>query len=281
MAEESDGIEEALTGSVRVAVTVGARLGEMLARAREEQMRRAEAAEEQHARELTERLHAERAAARADLAPVFRTEWWDQAGPEDVQHVYTTARAWADQDPEADRAAARIREKVRSRYAVAVDVDSAGADPELVRIALERAEARFTDAEQERARAAVENAEAQMLVAEADRADQAAETARAAAQHEPDQAERGDAALDAEREQARAIAVGEAGKGGYDSAERRQALAADLERRGIDQDTVAARMTADVSQGTHPSEVVKTAGKKALKARKSRSPRQRQQELGR
>lgn len=275
MAEESDGIEEALTGSVRVAVTVGARMGEMLARSREAQMRRAQAAEEQPARELAERLRAEQAAARADLAPVFRAEWWDQAGPEDIQHVHTTARAWTGQDPEADRAADRIRDEVRRRYGV--DVDRATADPELVRIALERAETRRV----ERGRAAEEQVQAQLLVAEADRADQAAEAARAAARHEPDPAERIEATVTAEREQNRASAAREAGEDNYDSAERRQAFAADLERRGIDHDTVAAHMTADVSQGTHPSEAVRTAGKKAPKARKNRNPRQRQHELSR
>ncbi|GAA4289046.1 hypothetical protein [Georgenia daeguensis] len=281
MAEESDGIEEALTGSVRVAVTVGARLGEMLARAREEQMRRAEAAEDQHARELTARLQAEQAAARAELAPVFRAEWWDRAGAEDIQHVYTTARAWAGQDSEADRAAARIREEVRRRYDV--DVDSAGADPELVRVALARAEVRRAEAEQERARAAAENVEAQLLVAEADLADRAAEGARAAAQHEPDPAEREEAALEGEREENRATTAREAGKDNYDSAERRQAFAADLERRGIDQDTLAARMTADVSQGTHPSEAARSTGNKAPSARRSRigQGRQREQNLTR
>lgn len=278
MAEESDGIEEALTGSVRVAVTVGARMGEMLARAREEQMRRAEAAEEQHARELSERLRAEQAAARADLAPVFRTEWWDQAGPDDIQHVYTTARAWTGHDPEADRAAERIREEVRRRYAV--DVDRAAADPELVRVALERAEARRAEAERESGRATEEQVQAQLLVAEADRAAEAAEAARAAAEHEPDPTERVEATLAAKHERNRASAAREAGKDTYDSAERRQAFAADLERRGIEQETVSARMTADVSQGTHPSAAVKT-GRRAPKARKNRRPEQRQHELSR
>ncbi|WP_345043981.1 hypothetical protein [Georgenia daeguensis] len=264
---------------MRVAVTVGARLGEMLARAREEQKRRAEVAEEQHARELTARLQAEQAAARADLAPVFQPQWWDQAGPEGIQHAWTTARAWTGQDPEADRAANRIRDAVRRRYGV--DVDRAAADPNLVRVALERAETRRVEAERERARAAEEQVEAQLLVAEADHADQVAEAARAAAQHEPDPVERDEAALAAEREQNFATATREAGKDSYDSAERRQAFAADLERRGIDQETVAARMTADISQGTHPSEVVRTGGKKAPKARTSRGPGQRQHELSR
>jgi len=263
MAEESDGIEEALTGSVRVAVTVGARLGEMLARTREEQLRRAEAAEEKHARELTARIQAEQAAARANLAPVFRTEWWSHAGPEDIQDAFTTARAWTGHDPEADRAADRIRDEVGRRYGV--DVDRAAADPE-----------------RERVRATVEQVQAQLLVAEADRADQAAEAARGAAQSGPDPAEGIEVTLAAtEREQTRATTAREAGKDTYDSAERRQAFAADLEQRGVEQETVSARMTADVSQGTHPSEAVRTAGNKAPNARKNRTPRQRRHELSR
>ncbi|WP_454778754.1 hypothetical protein [Georgenia muralis] len=279
MSETSDGIEEAFEGAMRVAVTVAARTGELLARAREEQQRRTAAVDEQRARELTERLRAEQAAARAELAPVFRTEWWERAGVEDVQRAYTTAKSWAGREPEADRAAARIRDEVRSRYGV--DVDSAAADPELVRVALERAEARRAEAERERARASEDQVEAQLLVAEAGRADQAAEAARAAAEHEPEDV-REEAAIQAELEPTRAMAAREAGKDNYDSAERRQALAADLARRGIDQETVAARMTADVSQGTHPSAAVKAAaGKKAPKARKNRSSKQRQHELSR
>jgi hypothetical protein len=168
---------------------------------------------------------------------------------------------------------------MRSRYGI--DVNNAGGDPEAVRAALAQAEAARGDAAQERSRAAGESVEAQMLVAHADRADQAAETARAAAEYEPDPAVREESAVQAERAQAHASTTREASKCGYDSAERRQAFAADLERQGVDQDTIAARMTADVSQGTHPSEAVKSAGKKAPKARKSRSPKQRQQELSR
>lgn len=57
---ESDGIDEALEGMSRVALTVAGRLGEQLARAREQELRRAQAAEEQQARELQARFDAER-----------------------------------------------------------------------------------------------------------------------------------------------------------------------------------------------------------------------------
>jgi hypothetical protein len=109
--------------------------------------------------------------------------------------------------------------------------------------------------------------QAQLLVVEADRADQNVEAARATSQHEPDAAERIEGTVAAEREQNRTTAARESGKHTYDSAERRQAFAADLERRGIHQDTVAARVTADVSQGKSASEAVEATGK-APKLRK-------------
>lgn len=132
-----------------------------------------------------------------------------------------------------------------------------------------QAEADRATAEEERTRAAREAAEAQQLAAEADRATQAAETARAAPEHEQDSAVRGETAVEVELETARATVAHKAGKATYDSAERRHAFAADLKGRGIQPETVAARMTADVSQGTRPSDAVKAASKKAPKARKS------------
>jgi len=58
----------------------------------------------------------------------------------------------------------------------------------------------------------------------------------------------------------------------YDSADRRQATAANLEGKGIDAETVATRMRADVSQGRPATEAVAgAAGKRAPKARANRS----------
>ena len=82
---ESDGIDEALEGMSRVGLTVAGRIGEQLARAREQEMRRAQAAEEQQARELQARFDAERAAARAQLAPVMDNRWWDTANGRDIE----------------------------------------------------------------------------------------------------------------------------------------------------------------------------------------------------
>ena len=59
MAEESDGIAEAFEGQLRVLVTAAGQVGERIARAREDALRRAQAASEREARELRTRFEAE------------------------------------------------------------------------------------------------------------------------------------------------------------------------------------------------------------------------------
>ena len=104
MADESDGIEEAFDGQLRIAVTAAGRVGEALARAREEAARRAQAQSEQAARELSSRFEAEKRAARVELGSVHRSDWWDKATPQQIGGALTTARAWGTEDPEAQRA---------------------------------------------------------------------------------------------------------------------------------------------------------------------------------
>ena len=108
--QDSDGIDEALQGVTHVAMTAAARMGEQLARMREQQAREAQARSEQAAREYAARMTAERGAALAFLSPVHRPEWWDTATAEDVTKAYTTAKAWSEVDPEAVRAEQRIVE---------------------------------------------------------------------------------------------------------------------------------------------------------------------------
>lgn len=142
MAEETDGIEEAFEGQLRVLVTAAAQIGERIARAREDAQRRAQATSEQEARELASRLAAEQRAARAELGNVYRSEWWDRATPEQIGRTYQVARAWSQEDPEAVRAEGRMRDELRTRYGV--DVDAAGADPHDVLVAVERADPEHT-----------------------------------------------------------------------------------------------------------------------------------------
>ncbi|WP_188484815.1 hypothetical protein [Cellulomonas carbonis] len=119
-------------------VTAAGQIGERIARAREESLRRAQALSEQQARELASRLAAERSAARLELAEVYRAQWWDQATPDQISHAHQVARAWSGEDPEAVRAEQRIRDEVRTRFGV--DVDDAHGVPAAVRAAVERAD---------------------------------------------------------------------------------------------------------------------------------------------
>ena len=291
--QDSDGIDEALQGVTHVALTAAARTGEQLARMREQQARDAQARSEQAARENAERMTAEREAARASLAPVHRSEWWDSAQAEDVTKAYTTAKAWSEVDPEAVRAEQRIVEEVRNRYGVDVARDG---EPASVAEAIDRAEHARAQAAAERGGASGDRAEAVGLMAAADATDRAAEAdqrAREAAASDPavDQelADRIDplepedrgAYLRPEEEEAAARAEVEAEHGrasemredagqSYDSAERREAMAQGLDhienRAAVD-----ARVRSDVAQGRPATDAVGHAPGKAPKARKTRS----------
>lgn len=252
MAEETDGIEEAFDGQIRVLVTAAGQVGERIARAREDALRRAQAATEQEARELRSRIEAEHRTARVELGNVHRSDWWDRATPEQIANTYQLARAWSQDDPEAVRAEQRIRDEVRTRYGV--DVNDTSADPQAVREAVERAE----------------EAEAARLMAEADRADRAAEHHRDAAEHEPDPEQRAEAREQAEQHQAHADAARADAQPLYDSAERREATARDLESKGIDREVVATKMQADVSQAKPATEATKATSARAPRARKNR-----------
>jgi len=244
---ESDGIEEAIEAMSRVGLTVAGRLGEQLARTREQELCRAQAAEEQQARELQARYDAERAAARAQLAPVMDNRWWDTASGRDIERVHETATAWKDHDPAARDAAEAIRDQVQRRYGL--DLDNLGADEASVTEALAKAEQNREQAEQERRTGRDETAQTAALLAEADREDR-------------------DREQDVTEENQRPGTLREEAGTKYDSAERRQKLADSLE--GVaDREAVQARLNADQDQATPPSAAV-SKGPKPAKARKTR-----------
>jgi colicin import membrane protein len=214
---EADGMEDAVDGAMRTGLMVAGRIGEQLARMHEQEQRTIAAAEEQQARELQERFDAQRAAARAQLAPVSRENWWDKATPEMIERVHETATAWRAYDPEAAQAAEKIGKQVQSRYGI--DVNNTGADEASVSAALARAQQARSEAETERTRGA------------AARADEVAAGAAVAGANRQDRAVRGEPA--------------------WDTAERRQQLAESLEGKG-DREAVNARLLADKHQGTRP-----------------------------
>jgi hypothetical protein len=221
---EADGMDEAVEGAMRTGLMVAARIGEQLARMREEEQRNIAAAEEQRARQLQERFDAQRAAARAQLAPTARDDWWDKATPQMIEQAHQTATAWKPYDPEAAQASDHIRKQVQARYGI--DVNNTGADEASVSAALTRSQQARTEAESERTKAAgarTDEAVVGAAVAGANRQDQAAQTA-----------EDGPA---------------------YDSPERRQQLAESLEGKG-DREAVNSRLLADKHQGTPPAAAV-------------------------
>lgn len=278
MADESDGISEAFEGQLRVAMTAAGRVGEIIARQREESARRAQAESQQQARELASRLEAERQSARVELSAVYRNDWWERATPEQIGTTLATARAWGNEDPEAVRAEAHMRDELRTRYGI--DVAQAGGDPQAVQAAVE-AELLRRQSETERQRGTGEEAEAALLMREANRADRQAEAVDQRAENAPEGSEERTQAREEAQSHARA-ARAEAGPK-YDSAERRENDANQLEAKGIDREAVAAKMHADVGNAKPATDAVKGAPATATKAKSARSAAARVQrsELGR
>lgn len=217
---ESDGMDEALDGALRMGLTVAGQVGERVARWLEQQAREAQARSEQAARELTQRMDAERAAARAELAVVGREEWWARAKPEDVTRVWEVANTWSRFDPDAARALETIREQVRDRYGIDTRPRDAAGPVEAV------------DAERARVQARLDEATAVRILTDVD----------------PGNDERG--------------------RDLYDSAERRNELASDLERAGVDSEAIEARVLADKGQGAPAHAAVTSPTRRGAGSRK-------------
>ena len=278
---ETDGIEESLEGVTRVAITAGARLGEQLSQAIAQRAREMDARAATEARDLRDRFEAERAAAVAEVRQVHSAEFWNQNDPQRIGQTFATARAWRDFEPEARSAEDRMKVELHDRYGI--DTDALGGDPAKVQEWVARLEAQRLDrlAQEERRKEQEDRADAAVTLREADRLDAQAAQAEAAAQHEPDPADREAATTQAGELRDASIATRAESAQGNDSAGRRAARAAELEGKQIDQETVATRMRADVSQGRPAADAV-IAGK-AAKARTTRigADAGRTQQLGR
>lgn len=270
---DNDGVEDAVRGAMRVALTVGGQLGQRGAQLLIQRRLDAQLASEERARELQARYDAERAAARSELAVVQRADWWDNASPDQIGRAWQTARAWRGLDPDADRASEEIARQVRDRYDI--DALAPGADRAAVEEALRTRQADAAGRLREAAAAAsAEHAAHEARGAESDRERDGAaldEVAAAVILAEPLQT----LVPDSE-------AAGEHAETLYDTAERRQQLADRLDHEGVDAEALESRLLSDVAQGVPTREAIKPAGTKSPKARKT-SPRGRQQDrsLGR
>jgi hypothetical protein len=250
---ESDGVDEAIEGLSRTGIAVAARLGEQLARMREQSLREQQAADEQRARELQVRYESQSEAARAQLAPTTDDRWWDQARPQDIERVHETATAWKQFDSAAQEAAERIRREVKERYGV--DVDNPGAHDRAVSEALAQAERDRAEADRQRRAGECDRAEAATIIGAAGREDRDR-----------------DSAVESENR-----AVSNAGPL-YDSEERRQSFAASLEGKA-DSETIRARILADRDQATTPTAAVEGEPGKVRKVARRGSGFGRQQKV--
>ncbi len=211
---EPDGIAEAFDDTIRLAVTAAGRLAEARVRERQQRLHDAQAQSEQATRRQQARLDAERASARAELAPVNHQQWWDQASAEDIGRAWATASALRDVDPDAARAGDRIRTELHDRYGI--DAENPTTLPERREVGAESS----PQAQARHARARGHQADATLLLASAEHADQQDTQADASA---------------------------------YDTPERRRALAEQLAGAGVEPDAIEAAILADTSQA-HPPE---------------------------
>jgi hypothetical protein len=176
----SNDVEAELDGVMRTLIAAAGRMGENVARMREEAARRAEAQSTQRAREVQVQFEQERAMARAQLQPTREPAWWDRARPEDVAHAYETSAAWKDTDPDLAQAHAHMGDELRERYGI--DVNNVQADPQRVAEVL-RQRAGVDAPEQSNAAEQAgsteqERREADQLLNAADQHDRNAEAAR-------------------------------------------------------------------------------------------------------
>lgn len=243
---------------LRMGLQIASRFAEQMARAREQQIRNAQAQSEQAARELRARLSAERSAAEAGLRPVMTDRWWNEAGPEQIADNWQTARAWQDHSEVAAQAADRIRQEVQSRYGI--DVDNPGVDPQQIDQLLRDAEASKNAGNNEQDLADRDRRMASDLMAEAERLDRDRDLLGT----DIDDSSTTDTSTTSDDLRAQAEVE-------YDSADRRDALASDMRDAGVDKEAVGARMCADLDQGKHPRGAVQNAPRNAPQARKGKS----------
>lgn len=251
---EPDGIEDALGNHTRIIMTTIAQVGTDLARQREAALARQVQEQQRAVRAEHERLDALRAAGRAELAPVHSPEWWDRSTAEQVGRAWAIATTWEREDPSAAAAATRLQEEARRRYGVdlrqlpTVDPREVGnqLDRGLDTLA-ERHEAQrlLNEAREERGDAATSETDADHMQGEAREERELRDTAP----HRHEAAEHGVRADDRQDE---AEAKGDKAEHAYDSAERREALAGELQRRGIEPELVTTRVRTDLSNGQPP-----------------------------
>lgn len=241
MAEESDGMNDAVEGHLRIGVTLGMRAAEVLAQVVAERAREGATSSQDQARQLTARLDAERSAARASVEAVGSEQWWARAQPEQITSAWQTTQAWKDVDPGLARKGEEIAAQLQARYGI--DVEHTQPEPQALREAMAAREGQDPAAKLGPT-ARREALEAGLLVGEADAADRG---------------RRSEPAPSAEK----------SGAVAYDSDARREAKGVRLSK-AVDPETARAVMLADLAQGKPAREAVTTKTSLGSQARPPR-----------
>jgi hypothetical protein len=252
MAElQADGVFEEAEGNMRQALMGAAQLARTATGARRDAAERSTRRDLEEARLLQGQLDAQRVAARAELAPVYESSWWDHAQVRDVARVYETAVTFRDEDQAARDAESRIRQELRDRYDI--EVLETGADPAVVRAELVDHDAQRGGRDEQHAHARETQDLDAGLVVGAEMLDVSAEIADA-----EEAKDLHELAADIERDIEHDIErdVEHDAELSWGSAERRERHVEGI-TAGPDQAVAAtAWKQADVDQGRHPREAV-------------------------
>lgn len=277
---ETDGVDEAVEGQLRMFITTAEMIGREMARHRAEQMRQARVQSERDAERLQQRLDAEREAALVQLARIGERGWYEQVTPQELAYTYQLAEAWAGQDRNADAYRIRMKTELKVRYGI--DPESLRSEDAIQAAMQKAAERERGEAAAERIKAKEEERQARDLANQADHDGQHASDERAAAEQETDPQERLGHIEEARKAETREDENRQDGQVTYDSAERRQQFAANLEARGISHETAAARCRADAAQAKPATQAVgkQPRVKRARKA-KPRTPQLQRTDRGR
>jgi hypothetical protein len=236
MSDQHPGVEDEVERALRLGLAMASQMADRFARARQDLAR-------QEARQLEARYHAEGASTTASRAVVDRTEWWDRATPADITAMWHLAAQWQDEQPRAATAAEAIARQVLDRYDV--DVRAPGVDAESVLAALSRLEAEQSD----RTGRPQDGDDTVTAVGAVLRAEQ-----RDAALSVPADDLQGTSVVREEPGAHRAVEPSSATP--YDSVERREQTASRLRDAGLQADTVAVAMRADVAHARPAADAV-------------------------
>lgn len=243
MSDQHPGVEEEVERALRLGLATASQMADRFARAWQDLARQAQNRDQQEARQLEARYRAEGASATARLAVVDRTEWWDRATPADITSMWHLAAQWQNDQPRAATAAEAVARQVQDRYSI--DVRAPGVDAETVRAALTRLEAEQSD----RTGRPQDHDDTATAVASVVRAEQ-----RDAALSYPAEDLQRTSVVGEEPGMHRAVELSSATP--YDSVERREQTASRLRDAGLQADTVAVAMRADVAHARSAAEAV-------------------------